>query len=210
MVSLNIPESFGMIVTDKAMNTLIVEQYGQSWSFPKGKLEPGETGIQCASREFREETGYTGEKDSRKLLFITDPVLRLGGVKKPIATTITRETYMNGEWTDKEKQITYYLAFTPDLGALDFDMSLRDKAITDIKIVPFEDIADGIDCDTNVFRYTVDINSDEFVTNKSHGQGVHTRKTHYTMHHKDRQSVFHLVCYSSMRRKEANERRQAN
>jgi ADP-ribose pyrophosphatase YjhB (NUDIX family) len=210
MVSLNIPESFGMIVTDKAMNTLIVEQYGQSWSFPKGKLEPGETGLQCASREFREETGYTGDKDTSRLSFITDPVLRLGGVKEPIATTIVRETFMDGKWTDKEKQITYYLAFTPDLGALDFDMSLRDKAITDIKIIPFEDIADKKKWDTNTYLFAVDVSKDEFVTNKSHGQGWHTRKVHYTMHHKDRQSVFDLVAYSCKRREEANERRQAN
>ena len=102
MVKINIPDSYGMIVTDKAMNTLIVEQYGQSWSFPKGKLEPGETGLECASREFREETGYTGEKDASKLVYVTDPVLKLVGVKEPIATTIIRESYMNGEWTDKE------------------------------------------------------------------------------------------------------------
>jgi 8-oxo-dGTP pyrophosphatase MutT (NUDIX family) len=198
MVKVNIPDSYGMIVTDKAMNTLIVEQYGQSWSFPKGKLEPGETGLECASREFREETGYTGDKDASKLSIVTDPVLKLVGVKEPIATTIIRESYKNGKWTDKEKRITYYLAFTPDLGALDFDMSLRDKAITDIKIIPF--------------GYLMDLkDAHEFSTNSNNGQGFHkVLPAHYIMHHKDRQSVFDLLGYSMKRREEASERIAVN
>lgn len=31
------------------------------WSFPKGKLDPGETDLECAVREVREETGMSGE-----------------------------------------------------------------------------------------------------------------------------------------------------
>lgn len=31
------------------------------WDFPKGKLESGETELECAIRETEEETGYTGE-----------------------------------------------------------------------------------------------------------------------------------------------------
>ncbi len=31
------------------------------WDFPKGKLEAGETDLECALRETEEETGYTGE-----------------------------------------------------------------------------------------------------------------------------------------------------
>ncbi len=30
------------------------------WSFPKGKLDPGETDLECAIREVAEETGLTG------------------------------------------------------------------------------------------------------------------------------------------------------
>ena len=30
------------------------------WDFPKGKLEDGETDLECATRETEEETGYTG------------------------------------------------------------------------------------------------------------------------------------------------------
>ncbi|MEM7325371.1 MAG: NUDIX hydrolase [Actinomycetota bacterium] len=31
------------------------------WDFPKGKLEDGETELDCALRETEEETGFTGE-----------------------------------------------------------------------------------------------------------------------------------------------------
>ncbi|MGI9597484.1 MAG: NUDIX hydrolase [Acidimicrobiales bacterium] len=31
------------------------------WDFPKGKLEDGESDLECALRETEEETGYTGE-----------------------------------------------------------------------------------------------------------------------------------------------------
>jgi 8-oxo-dGTP diphosphatase len=31
------------------------------WDFPKGKLERGESDLECALRETEEETGYTGE-----------------------------------------------------------------------------------------------------------------------------------------------------
>ncbi len=31
------------------------------WDFPKGKLEQGETDLECALRETEEETGFTGE-----------------------------------------------------------------------------------------------------------------------------------------------------
>ncbi len=30
----------------------------EDWSFPKGKVEPGESEIACAFREVEEETGY--------------------------------------------------------------------------------------------------------------------------------------------------------
>jgi 8-oxo-(d)GTP phosphatase len=32
--------------------------YYDDWSFPKGKHDPGETDLECAQREVREETGF--------------------------------------------------------------------------------------------------------------------------------------------------------
>jgi 8-oxo-dGTP pyrophosphatase MutT (NUDIX family) len=36
---------------------LLVEQHGNSWSFPKGGVEQGETELEAARREIYEETG---------------------------------------------------------------------------------------------------------------------------------------------------------
>ncbi len=38
----------------------LIEQHGNSWSFPKGGIEAGETEIGAARREIEEETGLTG------------------------------------------------------------------------------------------------------------------------------------------------------
>lgn len=36
---------------------MLVEQHGNSWSFPKGGIEEGETELEAAAREIYEETG---------------------------------------------------------------------------------------------------------------------------------------------------------
>lgn len=45
-----------------AYDVLMVEQYGETWSFPKGHIEDGEEPLQCASRELQEETGFEGHE----------------------------------------------------------------------------------------------------------------------------------------------------
>ncbi len=42
-------------------DTVLMIRVGSRWSFPKGHLEPGETLLQAASRETREETGIEAE-----------------------------------------------------------------------------------------------------------------------------------------------------
>ena len=50
-------ESAGGIVVNKSGNMALVHQFGNSWSFPKGGVEEGETLLQSATREIYEETG---------------------------------------------------------------------------------------------------------------------------------------------------------
>jgi 8-oxo-dGTP pyrophosphatase MutT (NUDIX family) len=45
---------------ESAYDVLMVEQYGETWSFPKGHIEEGEEPLQCAYRELLEETGIEG------------------------------------------------------------------------------------------------------------------------------------------------------
>ncbi len=48
-------------VGDIAEFLLIHRPRYDDWSFPKGKLDPGETDEECALRELTEETGLVGE-----------------------------------------------------------------------------------------------------------------------------------------------------
>jgi ADP-ribose pyrophosphatase YjhB (NUDIX family) len=52
-------ESAGGVVVNPEGRVLLVSQHGTSWSLPKGHLEEGETPLDAARREIREETGVT-------------------------------------------------------------------------------------------------------------------------------------------------------
>ena len=49
--------AYGHYVLD---DVLMVQQYGETWSFPKGHVEDGESLCACAGRELKEETGIGG------------------------------------------------------------------------------------------------------------------------------------------------------
>lgn len=52
-------ESAGGIVLGLEGKIVLVEQHGNSWSFPKGRVESGETTLAAAKREIFEETGVS-------------------------------------------------------------------------------------------------------------------------------------------------------
>ena len=49
--------SAGGIIINKEGEIVLVEQHGNSWSFPKGGIEAGESELDAAVREIYEETG---------------------------------------------------------------------------------------------------------------------------------------------------------
>src|SRR5688572_11362865 len=55
----NVTESAGGIVLNPLNEVAVVSQRGDSWSLPKGHIDPGETAQQAAAREVAEETGIT-------------------------------------------------------------------------------------------------------------------------------------------------------
>lgn len=51
--------SAGGIIVRSDGRLVLVEQHGNSWSFPKGGVEEGESELDAALREIQEETGLT-------------------------------------------------------------------------------------------------------------------------------------------------------
>jgi 8-oxo-dGTP pyrophosphatase MutT (NUDIX family) len=49
----------GGVVVGSGGRVVIVNQNGRSWSLPKGHVDPGESDLEAAIREIREETGLT-------------------------------------------------------------------------------------------------------------------------------------------------------
>src|SRR3989344_5541862 len=93
-------KSAGGVVVNEKGEVLIVNQNGDSWSLPKGHIDPGETAIEAARREIgderdhdvfvsggergrRLEAGGSGESrgemgDKRRSFKIIDPLQRQG------------------------------------------------------------------------------------------------------------------------------------
>ncbi len=55
----NVTVSAGGIVLNTKSEVLVVNQRGNSWSLPKGHVDPGEEPVEAARREVQEETGVT-------------------------------------------------------------------------------------------------------------------------------------------------------
>lgn len=59
--------SAGGVVLNGRGEVLVVNQNRDSWSLPKGHLDPGETALQAAQREVAEESGITELRLIREL-----------------------------------------------------------------------------------------------------------------------------------------------
>ena len=60
-------ESAGGIIIGPDRRVVVVEQHGNSWTFPKGGVEKGETLLVAARREIAEETGIKNLELVREL-----------------------------------------------------------------------------------------------------------------------------------------------
>jgi 8-oxo-dGTP pyrophosphatase MutT (NUDIX family) len=55
-------KAFGIVPilqSSDELQFLLIQHHAGHWGFPKGHADPGETAIQAACREFKEETGIT-------------------------------------------------------------------------------------------------------------------------------------------------------
>lgn len=94
---------------------LLVEQYGDFWSFPKGHPESSESEIEAATREFYEETGIHDLKIIHSVNFI--------------------EQY---NFTDKGEQINKTVKFFPAFTSK-FFCHIDQKEITNWKWLPYKE-----------------------------------------------------------------------
>jgi 8-oxo-dGTP pyrophosphatase MutT (NUDIX family) len=66
---------YGAICISPEGKVLLVQnKYGEKWSFPKGHIEKGETMIQCATRELKEEAGISAPNVYQSCLMLINGV----------------------------------------------------------------------------------------------------------------------------------------
>ncbi len=100
----------------------LVWQNGNSWSFPKGGIDPHETPLEAAWREIREETGLS----ANDLQFV-----------KELGTLVRRSIAKDGTGEDMSRPPstrTFYL-FTTDKT----EMKPEDAEITETRFVTIEE-----------------------------------------------------------------------
>lgn len=133
--------SAGLILGDEKLNTVIVQQFGKSWCFPKGHMEPGESTLDCASREFREETGLTAPMPTGDRMIKSNTEYVIGFTNDPpVETVVTRPTFTGKGWDGDVKSTKYYLATPKGAHGLCKDLDLsghRDDDITDVRVVDY-------------------------------------------------------------------------
>jgi ADP-ribose pyrophosphatase len=93
-----------MMAVDARKRILLVRQYRLPaerylWELPAGRLDPGETTLQAARRELREETGYTARKWSKLASFWASP----GFLAEPM-TIFLAEDLTAGQATPMEDE----------------------------------------------------------------------------------------------------------
>jgi ADP-ribose pyrophosphatase YjhB (NUDIX family) len=90
----------GGVVLNVRGDVLVVSQQGDSWSLPKGHIDPGEDALTAAKREVHEESGVTELTFVRDLGTYERYRIAKGGV---------------GDDTSELKQITMFLFTTTEV-----------------------------------------------------------------------------------------------
>lgn len=113
-------ESAGGIIVGPEGKVVLVEQNGNSWSFPKGGVEEGESLLDTAKREITEEVGLTQ----------LSLVAQLGSYeRKSIAKNGIGET---DEWGSRKR--TFFLFTTKDT-----QLTPQDNEVTKAKWVTLDE-----------------------------------------------------------------------
>ena len=134
---MNKKESAGGVITNNKGQVVVVNQNYNSWSLPKGHVDPGESHLDAAKREILEETGLTELELIGKLGSYERFRISLKNEDNPELKNLTffhftttqlelkpiDETNPEAKWVDK-KEVANYLTHTKDK---EFFLSIIDK-----------------------------------------------------------------------------------
>ena len=108
-------QSVGGVVLNKEGKVLVVQQQMNTWSLPKGHVDPGEDILETAKREIYEESGLTELKYVKKLGVYQRETLQNSDELKTITVLLFTTEQMNLKpvdpknpkalWVDKEKVV---------------------------------------------------------------------------------------------------------
>lgn len=111
-------KSCGCIIIEKR-KVLLIQQTKGNWGFPKGHVELGETEIETAKREVKEETNLDVEIDENKryiMEYITDK-----GTLKQVVLFIARKTSGNERYQESEIKSMKWMTYEDAIKTITYD-----------------------------------------------------------------------------------------
>lgn len=115
---MKVEKSCGCIVID-GRNVLLVKQTKGHWSFPKGHMEEGESEIQTAVREVKEETNVDAIPDETKR-YVEEYLMDNGNMKQVIYF-VSKQASSNIKAQESEIAEITWLPFEKALETITYD-----------------------------------------------------------------------------------------
>ena len=115
---MKVEKSCGCIVID-GRNVLLVKQTKGHWSFPKGHMEEGESEIQTAVREVKEETNVDAIPDETKR-YVEEYLMDNGNMKQVIYF-VSKQESSNIKAQESEIAEITWLPFEKALETITYD-----------------------------------------------------------------------------------------
>ena len=111
-------KSCGCIIIEKG-KVLLIQQTKGHWGFPKGHMELGETEIETAKREVKEETNIDVEINENKryvMEYFTDK-----GNFKQVVLFIARKTSGNEKYQESEIKTMKWMTYEEAINTITYD-----------------------------------------------------------------------------------------